>query len=247
MDVWKKLKTMLVTTVYFIILLKLVNGAGFITLHAHENQMMNCKEKAVLQCNISSSDTSNILEMKWGKHDEHFECDARSTISTSPAFECNYTREAFTLTILHPKPADVGVYFCSMKTNSGHDFKKINVSIEGECIGESFPMAGPENFQCTFTGIYPEGTIHWFHNDDNVTSHSNITSLPNTDGTFNVTSVLQLPHTEHLYNCFLMLPIKGQYIETQQLALRLFVGKSAVCHEWDSSSSSNLDDVADFE
>lgn len=90
----------------------------------------------------------------------------------------------------------------------------------GECTGESFPMAGPEKFQCTFTGIYPEGTIHWFHNDDNVTSYSNITSLPNTDGTFNITSVLQLPHTEHMYNCFLMLPINGQYIEMQQLALR---------------------------
>ncbi|KAI7804040.1 uncharacterized protein LOC130561805 [Triplophysa rosa] len=220
MDVWKKLKAMLVTAAYLIILLKSVNGAGFITLHAHGNQMINCKEKASLQCNISSSMLFNILDIKWGKRNESFECDPRSTIRTSPAFECNYTMGALTLTILHPKPADMGIYFCWIRTDAGHDFKELNVSIEGECTGESFPMAGPEKLQCTFTGVYPEGTIHWFHNDDNVTSYSNITSLPNTDGTFNITSVLQLPHNEHVYNCFLMLPINGQYIETRQLALR---------------------------
>lgn len=68
--------------------------------------------------------------MKWGKHNES--CDPRSSISTSSSFECNYTMKALTLTILHPKPADVGTYFCSVQTDAGHDYKKIDVFIEGK-------------------------------------------------------------------------------------------------------------------
>lgn len=232
MDVWKMFKIMLATAAYFIILLQLVNSnsAGFIELHAIENQMMNCNKKAVLQCNISSSTAFEIREIKWKKPDKGFECDPKSN-STSPEFECNHTKETLTLTILHPKPADIGAYFCTIKANVGHKSKAINVSIEGECTGDFFTMAGPKQLQCTFTGVYPEGTIHWFDNDDNVTSYSNITSLPNTDGTFNITSVLQLPYNKRTYNCSLLLPTNGQYIEMQQLTLRSRINRLH-CSAW---------------
>lgn len=107
--------------------------AGFIELHAVENQMINCNEKAVLQCNISSSKAFDILEIKWKKHNKSFDCDPRPK-STSPEFECNHTNETLTLTILHPKPADMGKYYCIIKTDAGHEFKFITVSIEGKFI-----------------------------------------------------------------------------------------------------------------
>lgn len=103
--------------------------AGEKVLHAFQNQIMNCKEKTVLQCNISSSMQLNIVEIYWRKQaEESFKCDPRSS-NNPPGFECNYSREALTLTILHPTPVNMGTYFCCIRMDSTHGFDQINVSL----------------------------------------------------------------------------------------------------------------------
>lgn len=103
--------------------------AGEKVLHAFQNQIMNCNEKTVLQCNISSSMQLNIVEIYWRKQaEESFKCDPRSS-NNPPGFECNYSREALTLTILHPTPVNMGTYFCCIRMDSTHGFDQINVSL----------------------------------------------------------------------------------------------------------------------
>lgn len=216
----KKLHTIPATVAYFIILLHLVNSKGVIDLYAHEYQTVNCNEKAVLQCNISTrAEQFNLMKTNWKKLDEgSFECDPTSN-NTSPEFKCDYTKKELTLTILHPKPANMGKYYCSIRTDSGHDSKTINVSMKGECTGDFIWMAESDHFQCSFNGIYPEGTIYWFYYDNNVTSYSTITNLINSDGTFNITSVLRPKDKMGKYNCSLWLLKNGQYLKNQDFEL----------------------------
>ncbi len=103
--------------------------AGEIELHAVKHQTVKCNERTVLQCSVSSSMPLNIVRVYWRKQEEKgFECDPTSS-NNPPGFECNYTGEALTLTISNPTPANMGTYFCCMKTDSGHGAEQINVSI----------------------------------------------------------------------------------------------------------------------
>lgn len=98
-------------------------------LDAFPNQTMNCNERTVLQCNISTSMEFHIVAIYWTKQAEKgFKCDPKLS-NNPPGFECSYTREALTLTILHPTPANIDVYVCSIRTDSGHGSKEISVSL----------------------------------------------------------------------------------------------------------------------
>ncbi|XP_051573653.1 uncharacterized protein LOC127452307 [Myxocyprinus asiaticus] len=210
-------KTMLVILAFLIIHLNSVNCEGAIELHTYKKQMINCNEKTVLQCNISSSRNFDIIYTHWKKDKDNFECYPRSSEGPS-GFECNYTKEILTLTILRPTPANMGTYFCNLRTNTGHDSENINVFIGGECIGEfSHQMVGSNQMQCSFNGIYPDGIINWFQNDKNLTSYSNITRhQTNSDGTFSITSILNIQDKQERYNCSLWSLKNGQYLKIQQ-------------------------------
>lgn len=87
----------------------------------------------------------------------------------------------------------------------------------GKCSGEFFPnMAGPGQMECSFNSVYPDGIINWFHYDKNVTSNSNIKSLKNSDGTFNISSILNIQDNEERYNCSLWSIKNGRYIKDQE-------------------------------
>ncbi|KAI2666642.1 Programmed cell death 1 ligand 1 [Labeo rohita] len=189
--------------------------AGQIQLRAFKHQTVNCNERTVLQCNISASMPLSTVKVYWKKLEEKdFECDPTSS-NFPPGFKCNYTGEALTLTISNPTPANVGTYFCCIKTQSGHGAENINVSI-GECTGEfSNQMAGPKQMQCSFNGVYPEAIINWFHYDKNLTSNSTTTSLANSDGTFNITSVLNIQDDQKRYNCSLWSLKYGRYSDQE--------------------------------
>ncbi len=102
---------------------------GEIELRAVKHQTVMCNERTVLQCSVSSSMPLNIVRVYWRKQEEKgFECDPTSS-NNPPGFECNYTGEALTLTISNPTPANMGTYFCCLKTDSGHGAEQINVSI----------------------------------------------------------------------------------------------------------------------
>ncbi|KAK9978230.1 hypothetical protein ABG768_019990 [Culter alburnus] len=214
---------MLVIMAFLIVLLLSGNTKGEKVLHAFQNQIMNCNEKTVLQCNISSSMQLNIVDIYWTKHEEKgFKCDPRSSDNT-PGFECNYTREALTLTILYPTPVNMGTYFCCIRMDSGHGKDQINVSL-GECRGEfSQQMAGPKQKECSFNSVYPDGIINWFHYDKNVTSNSTVTSLKNSDGTFNISSILNIQDNEERYNCSLWSLNNGQYFKYQEFEVEVEV------------------------
>ncbi|XP_056109388.1 uncharacterized protein LOC130087184 [Rhinichthys klamathensis goyatoka] len=193
-------------------------------LDAFPNQTMNCNERTVLQCNISKSMKLNIVAIFWRKQSEEgFKCDPTSS-NNPPGFECNYTREALTLTILHPTPANIDVYSCCIRADSTHGSEKINVSL-GKCSGEFSPnMTGPGQMECSFNSVYPDGIINWFHYDRNVTSNSNITSLKNSDGTFNISSILNIQDKEERYNCSLWSIKNGRYLKDQEFEVEVGVG-----------------------
>ncbi|KAL1277571.1 hypothetical protein QQF64_024244 [Cirrhinus molitorella] len=206
---------MLFVTPFLIILLTSDYSKGEIHLHAFKHQRVNCNEKTVLQCNISSPTPLNVVQVFWRKQDEEdFKCDPTSD-NNPPGFECNYTEKSLTLTISNPTPANMGAYFCCIKTDSGHGAKHINVSI-GECTGElSNQIAGPNQIQCSFNSVYPGAVINWFHYDKDLTSKSTTTSLLNSDGTFNITSVLNIQDDKKKYTCSLWSLEQGRYLNQE--------------------------------
>ncbi|XP_016411624.1 butyrophilin subfamily 1 member A1-like [Sinocyclocheilus rhinocerous] len=206
---------MLVLMPFLIILLTSDYSKGEIEMRAFKHQTVNCNERTVLQCGVSSSMPLNFVKAYWKKQDDKdFECVSTSS-NNPPGFECNYTGGALTLTISNPTPANMGTYFCCIRTDSGHGKEKIDVSI-GQCTGEfSNQMAGPKEMQCSFNGVYPEAIINWYHYDKNLTSNSTSTSLVNSDGTFNVTSVLNIQDNQKRYNCSLWSLKHGRYSDQE--------------------------------
>jgi len=85
-------------------------------------------------------------------------------------------------------------------------------------------MTGPGQMECSFNSVYPDGIINWFHYDRNVTSNSKITSLKNSDGTFNISSILNIPDNEVRYNCSLWKIKNGRYLKDQEFEVEVGVG-----------------------
>ncbi|XP_056310308.1 uncharacterized protein LOC130221746 [Danio aesculapii] len=224
---------------FLIFLLNSGNIKGEMELRAFPTQKTNCNERTVLQCNISSSVPLNIDQIYWTKHGENeFKCDPKSSKSP-PGYECSYTREALTLTILHSTPAQMGQYFCCVMADSSHGFKEINVSVE-HCTGDfSYEMPGPQQLKCSFTGLYPEGTIHWFQHDRNVTSIATLSILKNPDGTFNITSVIDQQDDHDRYMCSLWSLKQGRYLKKQEFKVPVDAQKARLnrissqhCFSW---------------
>ncbi|XP_043089091.1 uncharacterized protein LOC122335316 [Puntigrus tetrazona] len=194
---------MFVVTPLLIILLTSACSKGEINLRAVGGQRIKCHEKTVLQCDVISSVPLKVDKVYWKKQDEiDFECDAKSS-NFPPGFECNYTGEALTLSILNTTPANTGTYFCCITTDSGHGKDNIDLFI-GQCSGQfSSQINGSNQIQCSYNRVYPEAVINWFHYDKNLTSNSTSTSLRNSDGTFNITSVLNFQYEQNKFNCSL--------------------------------------------
>ncbi|XP_026064669.1 tyrosine-protein phosphatase non-receptor type substrate 1-like [Carassius auratus] len=206
---------MFVLMPFLILLLTLDYSKGEVKMLPLVHQTLNCNERTVLQCSVSSSMPLNNVKVFWKKQEERdFECDPESK-NNPPGFECNYTEETLTLTISNLTPANMGTYFCCIRTDSGHAKEKIDVSI-GQCPGEfSNQMAVPGQVQCSFNGVYPKAMINWYHYDKNLTSNSTTTSLENSDGTFNITSVLNTQDKHKRYNCSLWSLKHGRYSDQE--------------------------------
>lgn len=222
----KKGKVNLLVMAFLIFLLKSGNIKGEMELRAFTTQKTNCNERTVLQCNISSSVPLNIDQIYWMKHGEQERtCDPESSKSP-PGYECSYTREALTLTILRSTPAQMGQYYCCVMADSSHGYKGINVSVE-HCTGEfSYQIPGPQQLQCSFTGVYPKGTINWFQQDKNVTSIATLSILNNPDGTFNITSVIDMEDIHDRYKCSLWSLKQGRYLKDQEFEVPTDAGFS---------------------
>ncbi len=91
-----------------------------------------------------------------------------------------------------------------------------NCIYSGQCTGEfSNQMAGPKQMQCSFNGVYPEAIINWYQYDKNLTPNSTTTILENSDGTFNITSVLNFQDDHKRYNCSLWSLKHGRYSDQE--------------------------------
>lgn len=99
----------------------------------------------------------------------------------------------------------------------------------GECRGEfSQQMPGPKQKKCSFNSVYPDGIINWFHYDKNVTSNSTGTSLENSDGTFNISSILNIQDNKERYNCSLWSFKNGRYFKDQEFEVEVDADSSPV-------------------
>ncbi|KAK7174193.1 hypothetical protein R3I93_001400 [Phoxinus phoxinus] len=221
---------MIVIVTFLIVLLisGKVTTSGEKLLDAFPDQTMTCNERTVLQCNITASKQLTIVEIYWTKKAEpDFKCDPTSN-NNPPGFECNFTGEALTLNILQSTPANIDTYYCCIMAASAHGSEKINVSL-GECSGEfSQNMTGPGEMECSFNSVYPDGIINWFHYDENVTSNSSVTSLKNSDGTFNISSILNIQDNKPRYNCSLWSLKNGRYLKDQEFEVDAGGGFSPV-------------------
>lgn len=88
-----------------------------------------------------------------------------------------------------------------------------------DCLETRGSAVTKSQLMCWFTGVYPNGTVHWFHGDLNITEQANTTQVVNSHGGFNVLSTLNMQkgNEGRPYNCSLWIPSERKYLSTEQL------------------------------
>lgn len=94
-------------------------------------------------------------------------------------------------------------------------FLKNVLCFHSESYKEAQPSISDEGPTCTFTGVYPDGEVHWFQGPNNVTGDSTINTKQVEDGaSLTITSSLKRKTVsgEEAYNCSLWIPSTGSYL-----------------------------------
>ncbi|CAB1344913.1 unnamed protein product, partial [Coregonus sp. 'balchen'] len=194
-----------------------------VKLNTVDSLIVPCHQSVTLQCSISTSQEGlSVTHMAWVRQDGKCLCDVNETGvtgthpgNTPSVMECSYTPQTqLTLTLLQVQPLEQGKYLCKLRSNKGVKMSTTTVKLQ-ECYRTVQPSISDEGPTCTFTGVYPDGEVHWFQGPNNVTGESKINTKQVEDGgSLTVTSSLKRKTVsgEGSYNCSLWIPSTGAYL-----------------------------------
>ncbi|XP_055762730.1 programmed cell death 1 ligand 1-like isoform X1 [Salvelinus fontinalis] len=197
--------------------------AELVKLSTVDSVVVPCHQSVTLRCDISTfQEGLSINHLAWVRQDGKHLCDVNATGvtgthpgSTPSAMECRYTPQTqLTLTLLQVQPLEQGKYLCKLRSNHGVKEATTTVKLQ-ECYREAQPSISDEGPTCTFTGVYPDGEVHWFQGPNNVTGDSTINTKQVEEGaSLTITSSLKRKTVsgEGAYNCSLWIPSTGAYL-----------------------------------
>ncbi|XP_029594912.1 uncharacterized protein LOC115178038 isoform X2 [Salmo trutta] len=211
------------TVMLWLCVARTLTTAELVKLSTVDSVIVPCHQSVRLQCNISTSQEGLLIKhLAWVCQDGKHLCDVNETGvtgthpgSTPSAMECSYTPQTqLTLTLLQVRPLDQGKYLCKLRSSHGVKEATTTVKLQ-ECYREVQPSISDEGPTCTFTGVYPDGEVHWFQGANNVTGDSTINTKQVEDGaSLTITSSLKRKTVsgEEAYNCSLWIPSTGSYL-----------------------------------
>ncbi|XP_071767693.1 uncharacterized protein LOC139921376 [Centroberyx gerrardi] len=186
-----------------------------------------CGQQVTLLCNVSSTrDGLSIKHLAWFQN--HKLCDLGSDGNitehhrhTQSGFHCRYEREQGQLSLVFQKvqPLESGNstrYMCKVHSNQGVEEGYTTVELQ-ECGGNVDVAVTREGPACTFTGVHPDGDVHWFHGSTRLAGVSpriNTSKRVDAGGWLTVSSSLEKKDYKEPYNCSLWNPASGRYISS---------------------------------
>ncbi|KAJ8399700.1 hypothetical protein AAFF_G00408050 [Aldrovandia affinis] len=193
-----------------------------------------CHGNVTLLCDISHDKTLKVNHFSWirmadGETLCTFNDDAEA--KKHNRILCKYTdQEQLALTLRHLLPADEGNYTCKLRSNLGirHTMSAVKVR---ECFQGSEPVPSSSGVACRFYGVYPQGEVHWFDRDKNVTDKSTAdnSGKPDRHGMYNVSSrLLTEDRSREEYNCSLWIPSTGAYLTSTLVRMPVKGGATSV-------------------
>uniref|UniRef100_W5N796 Ig-like domain-containing protein n=1 Tax=Lepisosteus oculatus TaxID=7918 RepID=W5N796_LEPOC len=165
---------------------------GFVDLVVKDKMTAKYDNRITLNCSISSKEDLGDVEISW----VHFEnndilCnynskDERATHHQRAA--CTFGDLQLSLTLHRFLPSDEGMYICKLRSKAGMKHTNTTVQLQDQFSRFQYAQSSSQR-TCTFYEVYPQGEVHWFDEDRNVTEDVVYSSSNKTkNGLFNITS-----------------------------------------------------------
>ncbi|KAF6730288.1 hypothetical protein FQA47_011308 [Oryzias melastigma] len=214
-----------------------------VTLRVSPTVVAKFNTRVTLHCNASTSQNGLLIKhMGWTQDTKLCSVNEEGTVIshhsnfTSP-FHCEYEDGRLSLVFQRMQPLEIKKHFmCKLRSNQGvvHGFTTVELQENGEAADSSFQNKSP---RCTFSHVYPDGEVHWFHGSRNLSGGSDrpLTSKSvDPQGWLTITSQLPVHSDQESrlpYNCSLRSALSDGYIASIAL-----VGNGATA--WRSSDIS---------
>ncbi|XP_062304431.1 uncharacterized protein LOC134008866 [Osmerus eperlanus] len=185
--------------------------------------MAQCGQNLSLFCNNTHPPLpGSHVTMNWAHSDSNrVICEVNTSHPTKETddYICAMTEGVhLELTLLGIKPDNRGVYVCKLSSAEGTACTMTNVTLD-ECYTGPNVTTTAEAYSCTFTGVFPEGEVHWFQGPERLTGNTTCTTTVRVEprGGLTICSTLkrnstsgQLPYTCSLWN-----PRAKRYLTSQ--------------------------------
>ncbi|XP_022612657.1 uncharacterized protein LOC111230266 [Seriola dumerili] len=199
-----------------------IAGSQDVKLQTIPQVAAQCGKNVTLTCNASSSRHMDIQFFSWLANMKNV-CQYGNG-QTDPGALCestaNTSHHTLTLTLINVMPVSKGKYLCKLRSNLGVKSASTSVTVHGCLEGSGF-FTNESHAECWFTGVYPNGTIHWFQGEVNLTNSASTQEEMDQHGRYKVLSELHVEkgHLNLSYKCSLWIPSDRKYLSSQLLTV----------------------------
>ncbi|KAL1006039.1 hypothetical protein UPYG_G00067110 [Umbra pygmaea] len=146
--------------------------AVLVAVYTKEAVTVPCNQSVTLHCNITYREGLSVKQLYWFREDKEIKmCEVTESWDNNTHLneECNYTPNTqLSLTLLQVQKYDEGKYICKLRSNRGVKESSTTVSLQGSpCYNKAKYRNNDEGPTCVFTGVHPDGEVHWFHGATN--------------------------------------------------------------------------------
>ncbi|KAL4648042.1 hypothetical protein GN956_G8304 [Arapaima gigas] len=211
------------TGVFHLLLLAAAKVAadGLVKLSTSDLEVAPCHHRVTLHCNISAAAPVLVETLDWLRANTGTPlCEVNNLehLTEAPGVHCVYSQgQQLMLTFRHIRAADQGQYICKLRSNRGIKEASATVKLK-ECYRSVHHRSSSSATACSFSGVYPEGEVHFFDGDRNLTRdllHHSVE--PNRDGTFNVSGSIPAGGATGGHQCSLWMRTSGSYVAKHQV------------------------------
>ncbi|XP_070684639.1 uncharacterized protein [Pempheris klunzingeri] len=194
-------------------------------LSVNPKMTAECGKQVTLNCDVSSSrEHLSIKHMEWSQNKTSL-CfvDVKGKVIKPNShdrsdFHCEYQHGQLSLVFQRVQPLECGnskPYRCKLQSNQGAAHGYTTVELQ-ECCGTVNGDLKGDGPSCTFSHVYPDGDVHWFHGSKNLSDGSlhHTTKHVDKGGWLTIRSHLRGKSSDVPYNCSLRSTASGRYIES---------------------------------
>ncbi|XP_068193642.1 cell adhesion molecule 1 [Antennarius striatus] len=179
---------------------------------------VQCGENVTLTCDAS---TLQLHIIKFTFHGNNKTCDYRNPQSESDIVcetKSETDHQTLTMTLLNVMPPNQGKYYCKLHTTQGTYSSTTVVAVQ-DCLDAFENTINKTHAKCVFSGLYPNGIIHWHQNGVNLTASATTWEEEDQYGRHNVSSTIdvQKGNTSQPYVCSMWIPSVGKNLKSLEL------------------------------